>query len=113
MVNCVEQFITDRTALYLGDSVEILKGIPSNSVHYAIFSPPFASLYTYSNSERDLGNCRSRDEFFEHYRYVAAELYRILKAGRLISFHCMNLPNTKEREGFIGVNAELTVASAT
>jgi len=103
MVAVVESFITENAALYLGDSCEILKELPSNSVDYWIFSPPFASLYTYSNSERDLGNCRSRFEFLEHYGFVARELYRILKPGRLLSFHCMNLPSTKERDGFIGL----------
>lgn len=103
-IKCVEQFISDKAALYLGDSVEVLKAIPSDSVHYMIYSPPFASLYTYSNSERDLGNCRNREEFFEHYRFVAAELYRILMPGRVLSFHCMNLPSTKERDGFIGIH---------
>lgn len=104
MVKCIDQFDTENASIYHGDSVEILKGIPSDSIHYMIFSPPFASLYTYSNSERDLGNCRTRDEFFDHYRFVASELYRILKPGRLLSFHCMNLPSTKERDGFIGVH---------
>src|SRR6185369_10390940 len=104
MAKCVDQFTSDRAVLYNGDSVEILRDIPSESVHYAIYSPPFASLYTYSNSERDLGNCRNRDEFFEHYRFIAKELYRVLKPGRVISFHCMNLPSTKERDGFIGVH---------
>lgn len=100
----LNQHITESSALYHGDAVEVLAGIPSNSAHYMIYSPPFASLYTYSNSERDLGNCRSRDEFFEQYAFIAHELYRILKPGRLLSFHCMNLPSTKERDGFIGVH---------
>ena len=103
-ISCIDQSITDRSALYHGDSVEILGAMPSSSVDYMIYSPPFASLYTYSNSERDLGNCKSRFEFFEHYSFVARELYRILKPGRLLSFHCMNLPTTKERYGFIGIN---------
>ena len=90
--------------MYHGDSVEVLAALPSESVHYIIFSPPFASLYTYSNSERDLGNCRSREEFHEHYQFVAAQLFRLLKPGRLLSFHCMNLPSTKERDGFIGIH---------
>ncbi len=98
------QTITDRAALYHGDSIEVLRGLPSDSIDYMIFSPPFASLYTYSNSERDLGNCKSRDEFFEHYRFIASELYRILKPGRLLSFHCMNLPSTIQRDGFIGIH---------
>ena len=98
-----DQCVSDQFALYLGDSVEILQGIPDESIHYAIFSPPFASLYVYSNSDRDLGNCRSRGEFLLHYSFVARELYRILKPGRLLSFHCMNLPTTKERDGYIGI----------
>lgn len=102
-VSVVDKTITESSALYLGDSVEILKGLPSESIHYMIYSPPFASLYTYSNSERDLGNCKSRAEFLEHYSFVARELYRLLKPGRLLSFHCMNLPSTKERDGFIGI----------
>ena len=81
-----------------------MKDIKSESVDYAIYSPPFASLYTYSNSDRDLGNCRSREEFFEHYRFIAEQLYRVLKPGRVMSFHCMNLPSTKERDGFIGIH---------
>lgn len=103
-LNVLNSQISDMSALYHGDSCEVLAGLPSESIHYAIYSPPFASLYTYSNSERDLGNCRDRTEFFEHYRFIARELYRLLKPGRLLSFHCMNLPSTKERDGFIGIH---------
>jgi DNA modification methylase len=98
-----KQFITDRMALYNGDSCEVLKEIPDNSVHYIIYSPPFASLYTYSNSDRDLGNCRTHSEFFEHFEYIVKELYRVLMPGRLMSVHCMNLPTSKSRDGFIGI----------
>lgn len=96
--------ISEQSALYHGDSCEVLAGLPDESIHYSIYSPPFASLYTYSNSERDLGNCRSRDEFFEHYRFIASQLYRLLKPGRLLSLHCMNLPASKERDGYIGIH---------
>lgn len=65
-VKAIDQCVSDNFALYLGDSVELLKALRDESIHYAIFSPPFASLYTYSNSERDLGNCRSRAEFLLH-----------------------------------------------
>lgn len=99
----VDQFITDVAALYNGDSVEVLSGLPVESVHYSIYSPPFASLYTYSNSERDLGNCRSYREFFEHYQFIVKHLFRLTKPGRLVSFHCMDLPTTKERDGFMGI----------
>lgn len=102
-MECIDSCITDRFALYNGDSCEILTEIPDDSVHYEIFSPPFASLYTYSNSERDLGNCRSDDEFFEHFEFIVNELYRVLMPGRLVSFHCMNLPTSKERDGYIGI----------
>lgn len=97
------QSVTERYALYSGDSCEILQGIPSDSVHYSIFSPPFASLYTYSNSERDLGNCRTTTEFYEQFKFIAKELYRVIMPGRLISFHCMDLPLSKERDGVIGI----------
>ena len=102
-VNVENQLITDKYALYNGDSCEIMKGIPDNSIHFSIFSPPFASLYTYSNSDRDLGNCRTTTEFYEHFKFIVSELYRITMPGRLVSFHCMNLPTSKERDGFIGI----------
>ena len=107
-VNTTEIKIKDQTigkdyALYCGDSCEALTGIPDNSIHYSIFSPPFASLYVYSNSDRDLGNCRSDGEFDEHFRFIIEQLYRVIMPGRLVSFHCMNLPTSKERDGYIGI----------
>lgn len=102
-INVISQSVTDRYALYNGDSCEVLKGIPDNSIHYSIFSPPFASLYTYSNSERDLGNCRTTSEFYDQFMFIVSELYRVIMPGRLISFHCMDLPLSKERDGIIGI----------
>lgn len=102
-VGVIDQAIGENYALYNGDSCEVLKGIPENSIHYEIFSPPFASLYTYSNSERDLGNCRTTTEFYEQFKYIVSELYRVLMPGRLVSFHCMDLPLSKERDGIIGI----------
>ena len=102
-INVISQSVTERYALYNGDSCEVLKGIPDNSIHYSIFSPPFASLYTYSNSERDLGNCRTTSEFYEQFMFIVSELYRVIMPGRLISFHCMDLPLSKERDGIIGI----------
>ncbi|HQU89753.1 MAG TPA: DNA methyltransferase [Denitromonas sp.] len=81
----------------------MLRGLPDHSVHYSIFSPPFASLYTYSNSPRDMGNCRTNEEFFEHFGYLIDELARVIQPGRNVSFHCMLLPASKERDGFIGL----------
>lgn len=97
------QEIGEQYALYNGDSAEVLKGIPSESIHYIIYSPPFQSLYVYSNSDRDLGNCRTATEFYEQFRFIGEELFRTLMPGRLMSFHCMNLPTSKERDGYIGI----------
>ena len=103
MPDVLQQVITENYSLYNGDSCEIIRGIPDNSIHYTIFSPPFASLYTYSNSDRDMGNCKNDNEFYEHFKFLAAELYRITMPGRLLSFHCMDLPRMKERDGVIGL----------
>jgi DNA modification methylase len=103
-VNVLNQTISDRFALYHGDAVEIVKGLPDSSVHFTIFSPPFASLYTYSNSARDMGNCKSHDEFYEHFKFLIPDLLRVTKPGRLLSFHVMNLPTSKTRDGFIGIS---------
>ena len=99
----LDQVTENKYALYNGDSCEIVKAIPDNSIHYTIFSPPFASLYTYSNSDRDMGNSKGDDEFYNHFIYLAKELYRITMPGRLLSFHCMDLPLMKERDGVIGL----------
>lgn len=103
MDGIINQYIDNRMALYNGDSCEVLTKIPDDSVHFQIYSPPFASLYTYSNSERDLGNCKSNDEFFEQFEFIVKELYRILMPGRLMAVHCMNMPTTKTKHGFIGL----------
>jgi DNA modification methylase len=87
----------------LGDCVEVAKQIPDNSIHYSIYSPPFESLYTYSNSPRDMGNSASSEQFWDHYKFLIAETFRAMMAGRLVSIHCMNLPTSKVRNGFIGL----------
>lgn len=102
-MNVLEQVIENRYAIYNGDSCEVMKVVPDNSVHYTIFSPPFASLYTYSNSDRDMGNSKGDDEFYNHFIFLAKELYRVTMPGRLLSFHCMDLPLMKERDGVIGL----------
>jgi DNA modification methylase len=98
-----KQDVTSKYAIYCGDSCEVMRSIPDNSLHFSVYSPPFASLYTYSNSERDLGNCRTHAEFYEQFKFIARELYRVLMPGRNMSFHCMNLPTSKERDGYIGI----------
>jgi DNA modification methylase len=89
--------------LHLGDCVEVVGEMPSDSVGFSVFSPPFASLYTYSNSDRDMGNSADTEQFFEHFQHLIAELFRVTKPGRLVSFHCMNLPTSKVRDGVIGI----------
>lgn len=102
-MNCIDQTTGDGFVLYHGDCVDVLRGLPDQSIHYSIFSPPFASLYTYSNSPRDMGNCRSNEEFFEQFAFLVAELKRVMRPGRNVSFHCMLFPASKERDGFIGL----------
>jgi len=102
-MNCIKQVVTDQYAIYNGDCVEVIAGLPDKSVDYSIFSPPFSSLYTYSNSPRDMGNARNDGEFFEQFQYLIKQLARVMKPGRNVSFHCMQLPTSKERDGYIGL----------
>lgn len=94
--------ITDRYALYNGDCVDITKNMPAESVHFEIFSPPFANLYIYSDDLRDMGNCKTTDEFFKQFDYLIPELYRVLKSGRLCAVHCKQLAKYKGRDGASG-----------
>ena len=103
MTTVLDQSIGDNYALFNGDCVEVVRGLPDASVDYSIFSPPFASLYTYSNSPRDMGNVRNDDEFFEQFDYLVQELRRVVKPGHNVSFHCMLMPTSKERDGYIGL----------
>jgi DNA modification methylase len=89
--------------LYHGDCVESVKGIESESVGFTIFSPPFANLYIYSDSIADMGNCASESEFFQHFRYLLPELYRVTIPGRLCAIHCKDLPLYFGRDGATGL----------
>jgi hypothetical protein len=93
----------ENWTMHLGDCVEVLAKFPTESIDYSIFSPPFASLYTYSALPNDMGNCRTHGEFYQHFSYLTKELFRVMRPGRNLSFHCMNLPISKERDGYIGV----------
>lgn len=88
--------------LYNGDSCEVLGGIPDQSVGLSVYSPPFASLYTYSASDRDLGNSKDYDQFFEHYRFIIAEVLRVTKPARRSCVHVQQLSTTKATHGVIG-----------
>jgi DNA modification methylase len=99
----IDQAKGERWHLFRGDCCEVLQGLPDESIDYSVFSPPFASLYVYSDSERDMGNCETDEEFFTHYRFLSDQLYRLIKPGRLVSVHCMNLPSTIQNNGYIGI----------
>lgn len=90
----LEQKVTDRYALYNGDCIEGMAQLPKDSIHFAIYSPPFRGLYNYSSSDRDLSNCRDYPEFLEHYGYVVRETARVLLPGRLVAVHCMDVPDS-------------------
>lgn len=87
-----DQVITDRYALYNGDCVETMKQLPDGCVDLSLYSPPFAGLYQYSSDERDMSNCISRDEFFQHYEFAVKEIHRLTKPGRMTAVHCMDIP---------------------
>jgi DNA modification methylase len=97
------QELGNNWVMYNADCVEVVKGLPDESVHYSIFSPPFSNLFTYSDSERDIGNCKSDKEFYEHFGFLTNDLFRVLKPGRLVSIHCMDSLATITHDGFIGL----------
>lgn len=102
-MNVANQYISKDCALYNGDCIEVVKGLPTNSVHLSIFSPPFSNLYIYSDSYRDMGNCKNDEEFFKHFDYLIPELLRITVPGRLCAVHCKQLVNYKGRDGASGI----------
>lgn len=95
----IAQEITDRYAVYNGDCMEVMPTLSAGSVHLSIYSPPFAGLYHYSSSERDLSNCRDYAEFFAHYEFVVQELHRLTMPGRMTAVHCMDVPASNTGKG--------------
>jgi DNA modification methylase len=87
----------------LGDSCQRLKEMATDSIDLSVYSPPFADLYTYTASDRDLGNCRDWDEFFAHYRFIIQEVLRVTKVGRLTCVHTSDIPAIGQKDGYIGV----------
>jgi DNA modification methylase len=102
-MNCIEQKTGNEWAMYNGDCIEVMRGLPDNSIDFSVYSPPFSSLYSYSNSLHDMGNSKNDDDFFQHYGFLIAEHMRTMKPGRLVAVHCMNLPTSKQNHGFIGL----------
>jgi DNA modification methylase len=91
-------------AMYLGDACEVIKGMPDESIDLSIFSPPFSNLYIYSDSIADIGNCDSSREFFEHFSFLAHDLFRVTVPGRLVAIHCKDLPKYFGRDGAAGLS---------
>ncbi len=102
-MNVLDQATDERFSLYNADCVDLARVIPDNSIDFSVYSPPFESLFVFSNSERDMGNNASSADFWAHYRFLIAEHMRIMKPGRLVAIHCMNLPTSKTRDGYIGL----------
>lgn len=90
----IQQKVTDAYALYNGDCIEVLRDMPSDRLHFSIYSPPFGGLYNYSSDPRDLSNCADREEFFRHYGFVVKELHRATMPGRCTAVHCTDIPNS-------------------
>ncbi len=103
MSTVIDQASGQTWHMYHGDCCEVLNGMPDESIDFSVFSPPFASLYVYSDSERDMGNSDSDEQFFEHFAYLVELLLKKVKPGRLVSVHCMNLPSTISHNGYIGI----------
>ena len=102
-MNILNQAQGENWTLANGDCIEVLNSLPENSIHLWFFSPPYACLYTYSNSDRDLGNSVNDDQFYEHFAHVVAGLHRVTKPGRIVCVDVMNIPAMKERDGYIGL----------
>jgi hypothetical protein len=93
-VAVTDQCLGDKFALYNGDCMEVMRGLPAESIHLSVYSPPFGGLYHYSSNERDLSNCDDYDAFFEHYTFVVRELARITLPGRMSCVHAMEVPRS-------------------
>ena len=102
-IRCLNEAHGERWAAYHGDCVDVVRQLPSQSVGFSIYSPPFADLFVYSDSQADMGNCRSQDEFADHYAYLVSEMARVTMPGRLTAVHCSDLPSRKWKDGVIGI----------
>lgn len=103
VIRCLGETHGNNFAIYNGDCVDVLRQLPDKSVGFSVYSPPFSSLFVYSDSEADMGNSANDDEFFAHYRYAIREMARVMKPGRLVAIHCTDLPSSKWKDGIIGL----------
>lgn len=102
-VPCLGEAHGDTWSLYHGDSCDVLRHLPDASVGFSVYSPPFESIFTYSDSECDIGNNTNSQEFQRHYGYVIDQITRLTKPGRLSAVHCSDIPLTKWKDGMIGI----------
>lgn len=103
IVRCLNEASGDGYHLWHGDCVDVVRQMPDRSVGFSVYSPPFSNLFTYSDSECDIGNSASDDEFLIHYGYLLKEMTRVTKPGRLSAVHCSDIPYTKWKDGMIGI----------
>lgn len=102
-MKCLSQDHGKNWSLFNGDCVEVVKAFPAGSMDFSIYSPPFTSVFVYSDSERDMGNCATDEEFFNHYSFLLPELLRVTRPGRLSAVHCSDLPMHKYKDGAVGI----------
>lgn len=103
MVECLNQAEGESWTAYHGDCVSVVSQLPDECVDFSVYSPPFGSLFVYSDSAADMGNSSSDGEFAQHYAYLVREKFRLTKPGRLTAVHCSDLPMTKWKDGAVGI----------
>lgn len=103
VVTVIDEAHGEGWSVYNADCVDFARQMPDCSVDFSIYSPPFANLYTYSDSARDMGNCVDDREFLEQYRFLIEQLHRVLRPGRLVAVHCKDLVNYAGRDGMAGL----------
>ena len=111
MVKCLGDAHGDKYALYWGDCVDVTRQLPSESIGFSIYSPPFSNLFVYSDSEADMGNSADDGEFFKHYGFLIREMFRLTQPGRLSAVHCSDLPMTKWKDGMIAIKGNYILYS--
>ncbi len=102
-IRCLNAAHGTDFALYHGDCVDVVKQMPDNSVDFSVYSPPFSGLYIYNDSAADMGNSANHGEFLEHYQYLADELFRVMRPGRIVAVHCKDLVFYRNQRGTAGL----------
>jgi len=101
-IRCLGETHGANYAAYQGDCVDVLRQMPDSSIDFSVYSPPFGSLFVYSESAADMGNSTD-EEFADHYAFLVREKFRVTKPGRLTAVHCSDLPMTKWKDGAVGI----------